>query len=116
MMPIRALNVQGYRSIQRMFLRLGQVNVIVGANGVGKSNLYRSLFLLHAAADGRLARSLAEEGGMPSALWAGEQRQGTSKRVSIEVRFDQWTYRLTCGVRKPELSAFRLDPIMRGKN
>ena len=106
-MPIRSLAVRGYRSIQRVSIRLGQVNVIVGPNGCGKSNLYRSLFLLAAAADGRLARTLAQEGGMPSALWAGEQLKGTSKRIGIEVGFDQWAYSLSCGLPMPSDSAFQ---------
>jgi predicted ATPase len=112
-MPLRSLAVRGYRSIQRVFVRLGQVNVIVGANGCGKSNLYRSLFLLTAAADGRLSRTLALEGGMPSALWAGEQRKGTSKRIKVQVGFDQWEYNLSCGLPKPSPSAFSLDPLVR---
>jgi predicted ATPase len=112
-MPLRSLTVRGYRSIRRVFLQLGQVNVIVGPNGCGKSNLYRSLFLLVAAADGRLARTLAQEGGMPSALWAGERLKGTSKRIKIEVGFDQWAYSLSCGLPMPSGSAFQLDPVVR---
>jgi predicted ATPase len=71
MMPIRSLSVEGYRSIRRARIALGQVNVIVGPNGCGKTNLYRSLYLLAKAADGLFARTLAAEGGMASALWAG---------------------------------------------
>src|SRR6266436_6725879 len=100
-MPIRSLQVKGYRSIQRLFLRLGSVNVLVGANGCGKTNLYRSLYLLAAAAEGRLAQTLAQEGGMPSALWAGEQRKKAPKRITIEVSFDQWSYRFSCGLPQP---------------
>jgi predicted ATPase len=44
---------------------------MVGPNGCGKSNLYQALFLLSAAAGGQLARVLADQGGMPSVLWAG---------------------------------------------
>lgn len=112
--PIRSLAVQGYRSVRRLMLRLGQVNVIVGPNGCGKSNLYRSLFLLSAAAEGRLARTLAEEGGMPSALWAGETTKGTPKRITVEVGFDHWTYSLSCGLpTSDQQSAFNLDPVVR---
>jgi hypothetical protein len=39
-MSIRELRVRGYRSVQDVELRLGQVNVLVGPNGCGKSNLY----------------------------------------------------------------------------
>ena len=67
MMSIQKLIVEGYRSIRKLRLLLGTVNVIVGANATGKTNLYRALQLLSAAAGGRLARTLAEEGGMPSA-------------------------------------------------
>ena len=115
MMPIRSLHVRGYRSIQRVLLRLGQVNVLQGANGCGKSNLYRSLYLLAKAAEGQFARTLANEGGMASALWAGEQNKGVSKRITIEVGFDQWSYHFACGLPMPSKSAFHLDPLIRSE-
>jgi predicted ATPase len=49
---------------------IGRLTVFVGANGVGKTNLYRTLQLLQAAAAGALARELASEGGMQSAFSA----------------------------------------------
>jgi predicted ATPase len=41
-----------YRSIRELTLPLAQVNVIVGPNGVGETNLYRTMMLLGAAASG----------------------------------------------------------------
>jgi predicted ATPase len=115
-MPIRTISVEGYRSVQRVFLRLAQVNAIVDPNGAGKSNLYRSLYLLWAAANGRLAQTLAQEDGMPSALWAGEWRKGISKRMSFAVGFDRWTYEFACGLAQPSGSAFMLDPFVRAES
>ncbi|MEM9644873.1 MAG: AAA family ATPase, partial [Planctomycetota bacterium] len=43
---IHQFAIAGYRSIRSIVLRLGQLNVITGINGSGKSNLYRSLRLL----------------------------------------------------------------------
>ena len=56
-MPISLLSVQGYRSIRTAWTQLGKVNVVLGPNGSGKTNLYRSLALLVEAAQGRLAHS-----------------------------------------------------------
>jgi predicted ATPase len=105
---ITSLHVAGYRSIHDIFLKLGPINVLVGPNGCGKTNLYRALSLLPAAAEGRLARTLAEEGGMPSVLWAGERTKGPV-RMTLGVEFDGLAYELSCGLPTPG-SAFFLDP------
>lgn len=68
---IESLHLRGYRSLRDFRLKLGRVTVVSGENGTGKSNLYRSLALLQRAAEGRLAEAIADEGGMPSLLWAG---------------------------------------------
>ncbi|MCP3104111.1 AAA family ATPase [Myxococcus sp. K15C18031901] len=100
-MPLTRLHVSGYRSVRELSLELGPVNVIVGANGSGKSNLYRALSLLVAAAEGRLARTFAEEGGTPSALWAGPRKRQEAARVTVGVELGELAYELSCGVVPP---------------
>src|SRR5450755_3348508 len=80
---MRTVAVQGYRSLRELVLPLGQLSVITGANGSGKSSVYRSLRLLADVAQNAVVASLAREGGLPSTFWAGPEtiarsvRQGT---------------------------------------
>jgi predicted ATPase len=75
----------GYRSLRRIRFPLRRLNVFVGDNGVGKTNLYRALQLLQAAAVGTLGREIATEGGMESASWAGERRKHEKPKIELEV-------------------------------
>lgn len=125
-MSISQLNVRGYRSIRDLCLPMRQINVLVGPNGCGKSNLYRSMFLLHAAARGELARTLADEGGMPSVLWAGRTSPAGTRRAKDPVRMrlgvtlGSLCYDLACGLPTPTSGAagdspthFGLDPLVK---
>lgn len=67
---LRTLAIAGYRSLRELIVPLGQLNVITGANGSGKSSVYRSLRLLAETARGGVITSLAREGGLQSTLWA----------------------------------------------
>lgn len=108
-MSIRSLNISGYRSIRQMSIELKRINVIVGPNGCGKSNLYRAVYLLAQAANGRLAETMVSEGGMPSLLWAGQRRKGPV-RLKLEACLDEFSYKLICGLPTNPTSAFHLDP------
>jgi predicted ATPase len=111
-MVISQIEVQGYRSVRDVWFKLRRVNVLVGPNGCGKSNLYRGIYLIAAAANGQFARTLAEEGGMPSVLWAGPRGKGPV-RLTLGVRVDDLKYKLTCGMvptTPGDPTAFRLDP------
>jgi len=60
---IKQLSLTNYRSIRFLEMELGQLNVITGPNGCGKSNLYKAVRLLHEAASGQLSPALAQDGG-----------------------------------------------------
>jgi predicted ATPase len=84
---ITALAIANYRSIRDMVLPLGRLNVVTGANGSGKSNLYRALRLLSDTARGGVIATLAREGGFESTLWAGPEtlsRRMKSGEVPVE--------------------------------
>jgi len=49
---LQTLAVENYRSLRSIVIPLGQLNVIQGANGSGKSNLYKALRLLADTATG----------------------------------------------------------------
>ncbi len=64
------LSVTGYRRLREVNLPLRPLNVLIGANGVGKSSILDVLSLLAASASGKLAAKISELGGMASILTA----------------------------------------------
>ncbi|WP_395173152.1 AAA family ATPase [Roseibium alexandrii] len=79
--------VSGYRSLRDLILPLDRITLITGANGSGKSSLYRSIRLLAEVAQGRAIASLASEGGLNSTLWAGPETVSRAmKRGEVPVQ------------------------------
>ncbi|ORA33101.1 AAA family ATPase [Mycobacterium aquaticum] len=119
---LQTIAVRGYRSLRDVTLPLTDLTVVTGANGTGKSSLYRALRLLADCGRGRVIGSLAREGGLQSVLWAGpeqpaEEAQGTTRTrpVSLELGFasDDFGYLVDLGL--PQMAgtgptAFALDP------
>ena len=66
-LAVREFRARGYRSLQSVAYPMSGLDVFVGANGAGKTNLYRALELLQSAAANTLAEHLAREGGLQSA-------------------------------------------------
>ena len=60
---LATLAIANYRSLLRLAIPLGDLNVIAGPNGSCKSNLYRALRLLGETAQGGVVNALAAEGG-----------------------------------------------------
>lgn len=123
---IQCLAISGYRCLRDVRLALGQLNVVTGANGSGKSSLYRALNLLADVAQGRVIASLASEGGLASTLWAGPEKfsramregaqpvQGTLRHgpVSLKLGFagDDFGYAIDLGLPASTETRFRQDP------
>src|SRR6188508_1712253 len=123
---LHTLAIAGYRSLRELVLPLGRLNVVTGANGSGKSSLYRALRLLAECASGRVIASLAREGGLESVLWAGPEHLAASVRsgrhrvqgtvrsgpISLQLGFasDDFSYLIDLGLpTRNETSAFNLD-------
>src|SRR3712207_6476845 len=124
---ISTVAVHGYRSLRELRVPLARITLVTGANGTGKSSLYRALRLLADCAEGQVIGSLAREGGLPSTLWAGPETigkrvrsgefevEGTRRadRVSLQLGFagDDFSYLIDLGIPIPSTrSAFNLDP------
>jgi predicted ATPase len=106
--------IANYRSLRDVVLPLGSLNVVSGENGSGKSNLYRALRLLAETAQGGVVASLAREGGMISALWAGPESAATRRNEPVSLRLgfttNELSYCIDLGYPIPSESAFYRDP------
>lgn len=126
---LHTLAVANYRSINSLILPLGRLNLITGANGSGKSNLYRALRLLAETAQGGVVNALAREGGLESSFWAGPEKisrrmrngevpvEGSPRQESVRLRLgfcgEDFGYAISLGLPLPPRlnpSAFALDP------
>lgn len=78
---LETLAIRGYRSLRDVVLPMRRLTVVTGANGSGKSSLYRALRLLAGVARGETIGALAREGGLDSVLWAGPEELGGARRT-----------------------------------
>jgi energy-coupling factor transporter ATP-binding protein EcfA2 len=65
---ITNLTVESFKSLEKVEIELGLVNVFVGANGSGKSNLLEAAGVLSAAADGKVNDQMLLQRGVRPGL------------------------------------------------
>ena len=69
---IKKLTIEGFKSIQKLEdFELRSLNVLIGANGAGKSNFVRFFWLLRELIEQRLQKAIATEGGADACLYMG---------------------------------------------
>lgn len=127
---ITTLAISGYRSLRDVRLELDMLNVVTGANGAGKSSLYRALRLLAEIANGGIVRAIAGEGGLASTLWAGPEKfsremkagrqpvQGTVRKEPVNLKLgfssDDYGYAIDLGL-PVGITAFGGDPQIKAE-
>jgi predicted ATPase len=89
MARIESIEVAGYKSIRSAMIPLGALNVLIGANGSGKSNLLGVFGLLASLLDRRLQLHVGRQGGADRILHFG-RKVTSSLRVCL--RFGRPAY------------------------
>jgi predicted ATPase len=86
------ISISGFKSLRNIEkLSLGKINVIIGANGSGKSNFISSFAFLHAIHEGRLEETVKRAGGADEILHYGSKETQTVKfHLSFEDERNQY--------------------------
>lgn len=71
---LKSIEIDGFTSIRSASVTLGQINVLVGANGAGKSNFIRVFELLGRIVDNDLRLFVGRSGGANALCTAGEDQ------------------------------------------
>lgn len=87
---IEKINVNGFKSLRDFELNLGRVNVLIGANGSGKSNILEAIGVLSAASIGRIDdESLMRRGvrpGLPSLYKSSFKADRTPPHIALSAQ------------------------------
>jgi predicted ATPase len=83
--PLKSVTIQGFKSIEHLEnFSLGNLNVLIGANGAGKSNFVDFFRLLRALADESFQSFVNEQGGGDGLLFLGPKR---TPKISAHLEF-----------------------------
>jgi len=107
-MKILQLDIEGFRSLKKVSWKPGNLNVLIGPNGTGKSNLLRFLELMSVSAEGRLGKYIQSLGGMDPIVWDG---QTTNIIFNIRIQSDEsdWINYILELARLGKGSAYRIQ-------
>jgi len=84
MRKLEELTIKGFKSIREHTLELDRLNVFIGGNGVGKSNLIGVFRFLHEVINQRLAKYTAIRGGADPILRFGRK---TTPKMEFFLKF-----------------------------
>jgi AAA15 family ATPase/GTPase len=84
---IREVRIKNYKSVQKLKLDLGQLTVLIGENGSGKSNILEAIALGSAAANNKLDNEFLSSRGIrvtePQFMRSAFDKENIDKEISI---------------------------------
>src|SRR5207247_2648608 len=91
MAALDQITLKGFKSIRELTdFKLENLNVLVGANGAGKSNLVDFFRMLRSMADGALQAFVTNSGGPDAFFFNGPKE---TKQISAHLKFGSNQYR-----------------------
>lgn len=103
-MQLKRIVLKGYKSIRELDLKLRPLNVLIGANGVGKSNFISVFKLLNEMVEGKFQSAVRSAGGAETFLHFGEK---VTPEIRLELHFPPNAY--TCSWRPTADDALYFD-------
>jgi predicted ATPase len=85
---VKEIKIQNYKSVQDLTLELGRINVLIGANGCGKSNILEAIAFGSAAAEDKLGNEFLFSRGIrvtdPKAMRSGFSKSSKDEQIIID--------------------------------
>ncbi len=112
MQGLTRLKIEGFKSIRSAELELRPLNVLIGANGSGKSNLVSFFRLLRAIGEGRLQRYVGLSGAASSVLHYGP-KVTPEMGFALDLHGDAWrmAYEVTLAYADPDSLIFDEEQV-----
>jgi predicted ATPase len=93
---LKEIEIAGFKSIQKMKLAFNKINVLIGANGAGKSNFIELFKLLIAITNNRLQFYIGRNGGANALLHYGiKTTQQMTAQFTLETEPNIYGFRLS---------------------
>ncbi|WP_373207558.1 AAA family ATPase [Phocaeicola vulgatus] len=70
---IQKITIEGYKSIKEQTVELFPINILIGGNGIGKSNFISAFTLIHNLYERNLQNYVLTKGGSDSLLYMGKK-------------------------------------------
>ncbi len=91
--PVKELTIRGFKSIQALDdFELRNLNILIGANGAGKSNFVSFFTMLHEMIEQNLQVYIRQHGGADTHLHLGPKN---TKKISAKIGFPPNNYEFT---------------------
>ncbi len=82
---LKQLQIKGFKTIRDQIIDLGKINVLIGANGAGKSNFVSFFKMLNSMVSGRLQAHIGIAGGADTILYYSSK---TTQKIESSLTFE----------------------------
>ena len=86
---ITQLNIRGYKSIENQSVKLKSINILIGGNGIGKSNFISVFSLMRSLYEKELQSYVLKKGGANVLLYMGKKQ---TEAIELDLEFQHGGY------------------------
>lgn len=83
---ITRIIIEGYKSIQKQDVELLPINILIGGNGIGKSNFISTFSLVRNLYEGNLQNYVRTRGGSDAMFYMGKKN---TNKISLDLYFEK---------------------------